>query len=410
MKISHDAVVIGAGVGGLAVAAGLVRAGWRVQVLERATALAPVGAGITLSPNAVKALDWLGLGGPLRARARAQGAAGLRTAGGGWLMRTSVDSLTERFGVPAFALHRADLQQLLLDAAGYADVRTGHRVTAARQDLDHASVEFEAAGRRGTLTARVVIAADGMGSTARSRLFPGHPGPAPAGYVTWRSVVERTAAAPVDLTSFTETWGRGRRFGIVPLADGRVYWFATAPLTGSNARDDLTALASRFDRWHDPIPSLLAATRPEALLRHDIRYLREPLPTYAVGRIALLGDAAHAVTPDLGQGGAMALEDATELVAALTGTPEDVPRALAAYDVARRPRTQALVRASARVGHIAQLSHPAATFVRDLAVRLTPAAFYLRSSEPTFSWLPPPPIAGVRPRGSEGTGRSGLDR
>jgi 2-polyprenyl-6-methoxyphenol hydroxylase-like FAD-dependent oxidoreductase len=186
----------------------------------------------------------------------------------------------------------------------------------------------------------------------------------------------------------TETWGHGHRFGIVPLADGRITWFAATP-SGGGAPDDLAALASRFERWHDPIPQLLAATRPEALLRHDIAYLREPLPTFAVGRIALLGDAAHAVTPDLGQGGAMALEDATELTAALTREAQDVPRALAAYDAARRPRTQSLVRASARVARIAQLAHPAATLLRDLAVRLTPAALYLRSSEPALSWQPP---------------------
>jgi 2-polyprenyl-6-methoxyphenol hydroxylase-like FAD-dependent oxidoreductase len=386
---SKEAVIVGAGIGGLAAAAGLVRAGWHVQVLERADVLAPLGAGIALTPNAVKALDWLGLGAPLRMRARAQGAAGLRTAGGRWLMRTSVDSLTERFGVPAFALHRGDLQQMLLDAARDADIHTGHRVTGMHHNTDGVIVEFETAGRRGTMRTAVVITADGIGSSVRSLLFPDHPGPAPAGYVTWRSVVDAREAALVDQRiSVTETWGRGHRFGIVPLADGRITWFATTP-TGRDAPDDLAALASRFERWHDPIPQLLAATRPEALLRHDIAYLREPLSTFAVGRIALLGDAAHAVTPDLGQGGAMALEDATELTAALTHEAEDVPRALTAYDAARRPRTQALVRASARVARIAQLAHPAATLLRDLAVRLTPTALYVRSSEPALSWQPP---------------------
>jgi 2-polyprenyl-6-methoxyphenol hydroxylase-like FAD-dependent oxidoreductase len=384
-----DAVVVGAGIGGLAVAAGLVRAGWHVQVLERAEALAPLGAGIALTPNAVKALDWLGLGTPLRTRARAQGAAGVRTAGGRWLMRTNVDALTERFGVPAFALHRGDLQQMLLDAARDADIRTGHRVTAVHEDGDRVGVEFEAAGRHGAAAGSVVITADGIGSTVRSLLFPDHPGPAPAGYTTWRSVVDpRVATAVGRPASVTETWGRGHRFGIVPLADGRITWFATTP-TGRDAPDDLAALAARFERWHDPIPELLAATAPEALLRHDIAYLREPLPTYTAGRIALLGDAAHAVTPDLGQGGAMALEDATELTAALTRDAQDVPRALAAYDAARRPRTQSLVRASARVARIAQLAQPAAAFVRDLTVRLTPASLYLRSSEPALSWQPP---------------------
>jgi 2-polyprenyl-6-methoxyphenol hydroxylase-like FAD-dependent oxidoreductase len=389
MDNTKDAVVVGAGIGGLAVAAGLVRAGWHVHVLERAEVLAPLGAGIALTPNAVKALDWLGLGAPLRTQARAQAPTGVRTAGGRWLMRTSVDALTERFGVPAFALHRGDLQRMLLEATGDADIHTGARVIGVHQDADHASVEFEAAGRRGTVSADVAIVADGIGSTVRPLLFPEHAGPVPAGYMTWRSVIDpRSAATSSRPASVTETWGRGHRFGIVPLADGRITWFATTP-TGRDAPHDLAALTSRFEGWHDPIPQLLAATRPESLLRHEIAYLREPLPSYAVGRIALLGDAAHAVTPDLGQGGAMALEDATEITAALTRHAKDVPRALAAYDAARRPRTQSLVRASARIARIGQLAHPAAALVRDLTVGLTPVALYLRSSEPALSWQPP---------------------
>ncbi|HEX3593135.1 MAG TPA: FAD-dependent monooxygenase, partial [Pseudonocardiaceae bacterium] len=118
------AVVVGGGIGGLAVAGGLVRAGWQAIVVERAEAFSPVGAGITVAPNGVKALDWLGLGARLRERATASGAAGVRTAKGRWLLRTEVEAVRRRFGVPAFALHRADLHRLLLDGAAGAELRT----------------------------------------------------------------------------------------------------------------------------------------------------------------------------------------------------------------------------------------------------------------------------------------------
>lgn len=387
------AVVAGAGIGGLAVAGGLLRAGWRVTVLESTEAFAPVGAAITLSPNAVKAMDWLGLGDRLRGRAVAQGAAGLRTAGGRWLMRSRVEVLRERFGVPAFALHRADLHRLLLDSARGAELRTGHRVTGLRQDGGRVTASIATPSGSSELEARVLIGADGIHSVVREAVVPGHAGPAYAGYVTWRGVVDAAAVARIGVPeSVAESWGRGERFGIVPLADGQVYWFATAsgPL-GTGSDDDLAAVTDRFAGWHPPIPQLLAATDPEKLLRHDIAYLRDPLPTYARGRVALLGDAAHAITPDLGQGGALALEDATVLVRALGDQPDDVPAALAAYDAARRTRTQKLVRVSAQVGRIAQWHDPAAAGLRNLLVGLVPAGAYLRSSEDTFSWTPPAP-------------------
>jgi 2-polyprenyl-6-methoxyphenol hydroxylase-like FAD-dependent oxidoreductase len=301
-----DAIVVGGGIGGLAVAGALARTGWRVTVLEQADVLAPVGAGIALEPNAVKALNWLGLGDALTTRAMAQGPAGLRTAGGRWLIKTRMAAFRERFGVPAYALHRAELHQLLLDAASGADLRTGLHVTHVRQG-NHVTVHTTT----DTLRADLVIAADGVHSAVRSSMFPEHPGPRYAGYVTWRGVVDADVPASV-----TETWGRGQRFGVVPLGDGRAYWFAC--VTGRPGTDhDLAELAEQFAGWPDPVRQLLAATRPESVLRHDIQYLRDPLPSYVEDRVVLLGDAAHAITPDLGQGAALALEDAVVLTAAL---------------------------------------------------------------------------------------------
>ena len=271
---------------GLAAAQALTQTGWQVTLLEQAPEFGPVGAGITLAPNAVRALDQIGLGEQLRARGMAHGAAGLRTASGRWLLRTSVEELEQRFGVPAFALHRADLHRMLADAVPAASLRIGHRVTSASDDRDQATVAWQGPGGPGTASADLVVAADGVHSRLRAGLFPEHPGPAYAGYVTWRGLVPAQAAPALrPAPAVTETWGRGKRFGIVPLAGGQVYWwYATASLPeGAHADDHLADLGARHRGWHAPIPQLLQAIPLPALLRHDIYHLDTPLPRYVSG-------------------------------------------------------------------------------------------------------------------------------
>ncbi|MBA2247332.1 MAG: FAD-dependent monooxygenase [Chloroflexia bacterium] len=390
--MNGTAIVVGGGIGGLAAARALLRKGWDVTLFEQAPAFGAVGAGIALAPNAVRALDWLGLGAGLRSRGMAQGAAGIRTASGRWLMRTRIEELEERFGVPAFALHRADLYHMLAEAISAATLQTGRRATSVSNHGDEATVTYEGPDGTGKETADLVVVADGIHSRLRTVLFPEHPGPAYAGYITWRGIIPTHATSGLGLdAAVTETWGRGgKRFGVAPLADGRVYWFATATLPkGAHTDDTLADVAARYRGWHAPIPQLLDSTPPEALLRHDIYHLETPLPTYVVGRVALLGDAAHAVTPDLGQGAAQALEDAVTL-AAMATRQLDVPATLAAYDQARRPRTQRLVQVSWKAGRVAQWRNPLAVTLRNTLARLTPPSAYLRSMSDTFSWTPPP--------------------
>jgi 2-polyprenyl-6-methoxyphenol hydroxylase-like FAD-dependent oxidoreductase len=252
-------------------------------------------------------------------------------------------------------------------------------------------VTYDGRDGPGEDAADLVIGADGIDSRVRIALFPQHPTPAYAGYITWRGLVPADAAPAASRTvGVTETWGRGQRFGIVPLADGQVYWFATASLPArSHTRDTIRDLAARYHDWHDPIPALLEATPPEALLRHDIYHRATPLSHYHAGRVVLLGDAAHALTPDIGQGGCLALEDAVTLTD-LAPSDVDVPEALAAYESARKARTQSLVRISAGSGRIAEWRNPIAVTLRNAVASLIPASAFLRLSDETLGWKPPP--------------------
>ncbi|MFC9434965.1 FAD-dependent monooxygenase [Nocardia sp. NPDC057030] len=389
----NTAIVVGGGIGGLSAALGLERAGWRVTVLERAERFRPVGAGLMLAPNAVRALNWLGLHDELRSLDAAQGTTGIRTASGRWLLRGDVTEVVRRFGVPGYMLHRADAHAVLIGALRHTNLCTGHEVTAV--DPAAGTVTFRrTADETATLGAELIVAADGIASPTRARLFPDHPGPAYAGYLAWRGVVPAEAAADIEVgRSLIESWGRGRRFGVMPLTDGRVYWYATlsAP-PNSHTHATIETVARLFRDWHDPIPRLIDATPLRSLLRHDIYSLETPLPSYAAGRAILLGDAAHAITPDLGQGAAQALEDAATLNA-LAATESTVESVIAGYDLARRGRTQQLAQASASAGRVAQWRNPLKVAFRNNSVWLTPRSVYLNSLRETFSWTPATTLA-----------------
>jgi len=186
---------------------------------------------------------------------------------------------------------------------------------------------------------------------------------------------------PVPVAESSESWGCGQRFGYAPLPDGRVYCFATANAPEGASGGGLAGLHRRFGGWHDPIPALLDAVDPGNVLHHDL-YELPPLSTYFSGRVVLAGDAAHAMTPNLGQGACQALEDAVvlgEVMASGAG--------LGAYDRQRRPRTQMIARRSRRIGAAAQWASPAAVTLRNTMLRLLPASSLARSFAPVLDWV-----------------------
>ncbi|WP_062349974.1 FAD-dependent monooxygenase [Herbidospora yilanensis] len=365
----RHAVVVGAGIGGLTAAAALRRRGWAVTVLERAASIEPVGAGLAMAPNALRALDVIGVGDPVRRLSAFQGSGGIRTKTGKWLSRTSAEAAQERYGDPTVLLHRAELVDLL--AAQAPEIELGTPVESVTAD----GVVTTA---KGELRADLVVAADGLRSRVRAQLFPSLPGPVYAGVTSWRLITPYAGARP------SESWGDGQVFGVMPLAGDQVYAYATVPAPpGGSSPDELADLKRLFAGWHDPIPAVLGGTDPAKVIRTDIFSLETAPPAYHSGKVALLGDAAHAMTPNLGQGACQAIEDAVTL--AYTNDLES-------YSAARMPRTAPIVKRSRTLARITAWRNPVAVAARNSLVSLagrlgTTAA--LRQMDTVFAWEPP---------------------
>ncbi|RII13985.1 FAD-dependent urate hydroxylase [Streptomyces sp. YIM 130001] len=389
------ALIIGGGIGGLTAAVALHRRGWQVTVLERAASLEPVGAGISLAPNGQRALDVIGLGDPVRELAAWQGPGGLRTPGGRWLARTDSAATARRFGSTLVLLHRATLIDRLRAELPQDAVRVDS--PAELTDPGGTTRPATVTTTAGEEQADLVVGADGINSQVRRALFPDHPGTVYAGFTTWRCVVPSAGRefAP------HETWGRGRLWGSQPLKDGRIYAYAAAavPAGGSAPDSELAELRRVFGGWHQPIPAILDAAAPEDVLRNDVRYVKQPLPAYHRGRVALLGDAAHAMPPSLGQGGNQAIEDAVVLAHHTPGEAE-LGLALAAYTRDRLPRTMDVVRRSVRTGRATTVRSRAGVMVRDTVIAGVGrfgGSVMLRSFDGVLDWQPPERTYAARP-------------
>lgn len=356
-------LVVGAGITGLATAVALQRRGFDVGVVEARTN-ASSGAGISIWPNALAALDEIGLGDAVRGAGGQVTAGALRWHDGTWLRQPAGERFVRSLGEPLVVVRRTTLTDILAGALYPGTIRYGLAVrdvvttgTRARVTLSDDS----------TCGATAVIGADGVDSTVARHLN----GPLDrryAGYTAWRGVAD--FALDPELSG--ETLGAGREVGHVPLGSGHTYWFATqrAPQGQTAPAGELAYLQRAFGSWADPIPQLLAATDPAEVLRNDL-YDRTQARCWARGPVLIVGDAAHPMRPHLGQGGCQGLEDAATL-AGLADRTTDLSAVFERFVALRRRRVRGLVRRSALIGRIVNLRPAALSAAAGRATVLVP--------------------------------------
>lgn len=336
--------IVGGGLGGLTAALALTQAGYVVRLYERAPQVTPIGAGISLWPNGVKVLRWLGVGDSLDRLAPTIAQLRYLAPDGEVLCETSLEPLAQAAGQRPFPVARTDIQMLLLGHVGAERVTLDACCTAVQQDDEHVRLFFEGGAE---VEADLVIAADGVRSTIREHVV-GQPWPARyAGDVNWNGLLDaREDLGPRG--AFTIVVGEHKRCGLMPVSGDRVYFFFDAPLPAEPVverggwREELRSL---FAGWAAPAAVLIDALDEANMVRqplHDVA----PLEDFVRGRVALLGDAAHGATPMLGQGASQAMEDAAILTRCLVTTDLGVEAALVRYQEQRRERAHLIARAS----------------------------------------------------------------
>lgn len=359
-------VVLGAGIAGLTAAIALRQIGFDPLVFESANEIKGIGAGFGLASNAIKAFGCLGLAEEVTALGRWLDSFDICDQWGNTLIRTDPSKLRDLYQAENFAYHRADLHQFLLSKLPASSIVTAKRGQYIQQDKQGITLFFHDGS---DIRCDYLLVADGVRSAIRQQLCPSSK-PRYAGYTCWRGVVDNRS---IGLAKGVETWGAKGRIGMTPLSKDRLYWYACVNAKANDVQYrnyGVSDLHKRFADYHDPIPHVIAATKQVDLLWNDIIDVK-PLKHFAFDRVLLMGDAAHATTPNMGQGACQAIEDAVILQVEMQ-KQQPIEAAFVAFERRRLGRTRYITDTSRQAGWLAQWDNPFWVSLRNTLLKTVP--------------------------------------
>lgn len=366
MHIDSEFMIIGAGVAGLTAAIGFQSIHREFAIFEQSPVLRGIGAGFGLAANAMKALDLLGLKEKVEEIGYYINSYNILSQNGSILFKPDTKRISAQYNQKNFAIHRADLHAYLLSKIPEEKIKLDKRAVRLTQHDSYVQVFFHDGS---TYTAKYLIIADGVKSPLRQQLIPTAV-PRYAGYTCWRATIDNT---DIKLANSFETWGQSGRFGVTPLVKDRIYWYACVngpaddPIFKNTTIQDLK---QRFSSYHLPILEILQATKDEDLIWSDIVDIK-PLQHLAYHNILLIGDAAHATTPNMGQGACQAIEDVVVLLDELKKDKTTVD-AFRSFERRRLARTRYITETSKQIGNVAQWENPILIALRNNLARLLP--------------------------------------
>jgi 2-polyprenyl-6-methoxyphenol hydroxylase-like FAD-dependent oxidoreductase len=371
-------VILGAGIAGLSAAIALKNIGIEALVVEASKTIRPVGAGLSLAANAMEALRHLKISEEVVKKGRELESFTLFDKSGKVIKRVKTQPTQSTTSVKNFTIHRAKLHEVLLSKISPENILTGKRSISMSETSEGIQINMEDGT---TLQTQYLIIAEGIHSPLR-KIIASDTNVRYSGYTCWRGIVDNSE---LNINETSETWGKEGRFGIVPLADNQIYWFVCKNNMEQNSdfkNYTLDELANNFKEYHHPIVNMIRATSPENLIWGDICDIK-PLQKFAYGNVVLIGDAAHATTPNMGQGACMAIEDAVILANCLTKNSR-VSEAFMSFEKRRLTRTHKIVNDSWRLGKMAQVENDFLATLRNMAFRLMPQRLYERKMEAVY--------------------------
>lgn len=365
MKIN----IIGAGIGGLTTAIALKKKGHQVELYDAAAALRPIGAGIIMASNAMQIARRLGFADEIAQAGNVLDHFGVADHEGRFLQMMDIQSIRAKFGEPSVAIHRGQLQQVLLQQLPNTPIHVNKRLQSVQQLSGGKVLAFFEDGSQAE--SDVLIGADGLRSATRKALF----GEKPLRYSShtcWRGIIEHQFEAPHQAK---ELWAKtgGKRVAMIQVAPNRVYFYYTEkqkPGFKVPSADQLGYLQAQFSEFPPMYAEVITKAKSSEIF-HDDLYDLKPLSKWHQDRVMLLGDAAHATTPNMGQGGCQAIEDAWYLAEYL-GRYGNLAEAFAAYEQFRRPKVNFVVNTSFMLGKISNLGGALGHRLRNWALSATP--------------------------------------
>ncbi len=366
--------IIGAGIGGLTTALTLKQKGLNVQLFESSAEIKPVGAGIIIANNAMQVFQKLGIQDKIE---KAGNKISYMKISDKQLKEISVADLTDyekKYGIYNIAIHRGDLQKILVEEVGYDNINLSKRLSKIEKS-EFFKLKFE---DNTTIESKLVIGADGIKSVVRNQLFEENT-LRNANQICWRGVCEFDLPEKYH-NELNEAWGIGKRFGFVKISDKKVYWFAV--VNSKNSETSEVNLIELFSDFHKDILQIISATNKDKIIVSDIIDLK-PIKKWQSNNLCLIGDAAHAMTPNLGQGACQAIEDAN-VIGQLVEKGIPIEDTFVAYEKVRKEKVDKIVQISWKFGQISQWENPFAVWLRNNVLRMTPKFISRRQMNQIF--------------------------
>lgn len=358
--------IIGGGIAGLSTALAFEKLGIEYELFESAPKLNEVGAGIWMASNAMQIFGWLGIAEEVQKNGMCLDHVEVADQKFKTISSTDQQLLVDVLGYSVVSIHRARLQKILFDGIPTNKICLGRSVVSIEQNDEKVTASFQ----DGTaVTSDALIAADGIHSVVRNQLFP-HSELRYSGQTCWRGVAQLELSNQLS-KSCVETWGDRVRFGISVIGENEVYWFAVAEAAfgeKDETNNPKRKLKEMFKDFAEPVQSILEATPAEQIIRSDISDLK-PLDSWSKGRVLLIGDAGHATTPNMGQGGAQGVEDAYYLAQIIKAQP-DLSLAYQSFEKTRRKKVNQVVSGSRNIGKLAHIKYGKS--LRNSLLRLVP--------------------------------------